>query len=283
MQRSPPDRAGSRRSPGKCGSVAKSARPAFREAEPVVEQPGAETEGDGQPRRRQPDRLAGVVGRQVRRALGRADRTGRLALGHPIRGRGPGLEQGDQLARESVVTSNAAKCSRSWAGVTMPAWCAPRNGVRRRGAGRCGAAAALRRAADARTRRPRRRRAATPAAGAGRRRRETSSADLRRVPRSAPSDRRGQLGQRLRQRVDRVGELLDLVGREVVVEREAVADALGVEQRLQVGERGRRASVASSGSLLSRIGGPPRSRPGRRRRWPGSPTGRCATSTPPRR
>ena len=31
-------------------------------------------------------------------------------------------------ARERVVTSNAAKCSRSWAGVTMPAWCSPRNG-----------------------------------------------------------------------------------------------------------------------------------------------------------
>ena len=26
------------------------------------------------------------------------------------------------------MTSNAAKCRRSWAGVTMPAWCAPRNG-----------------------------------------------------------------------------------------------------------------------------------------------------------
>ena len=31
-------------------------------------------------------------------------------------------------SRESVVTSNAAKCSRSCAGVTMPAWCAPWKG-----------------------------------------------------------------------------------------------------------------------------------------------------------
>ena len=31
-------------------------------------------------------------------------------------------------SRESVVTSKAAKCSRSWAGVTMPAWCAPSKG-----------------------------------------------------------------------------------------------------------------------------------------------------------
>jgi hypothetical protein len=29
-------------------------------------------------------------------------------------------------SRESVVTSNAAKCSRSCAGVTMPAWWVPR-------------------------------------------------------------------------------------------------------------------------------------------------------------
>jgi hypothetical protein len=27
--------------------------------------------------------------------------------------------------REEVVTSNAAKWSRSWAGVVMPAWCSP--------------------------------------------------------------------------------------------------------------------------------------------------------------
>ena len=28
-------------------------------------------------------------------------------------------------AREVAVTSNDAKCSRSWAGVTIPAWCSP--------------------------------------------------------------------------------------------------------------------------------------------------------------
>ena len=31
-------------------------------------------------------------------------------------------------SRDSVVTSKAAKCSRSWAGVVIPAWCAPSNG-----------------------------------------------------------------------------------------------------------------------------------------------------------
>ncbi len=33
-----------------------------------------------------------------------------------------------RAAREPVVTSNAAKWRRSWAGVTMPAWCVPRKG-----------------------------------------------------------------------------------------------------------------------------------------------------------
>ena len=31
-------------------------------------------------------------------------------------------------SRSLVRTSKVAKCSRSWAGVTMPAWCSPRNG-----------------------------------------------------------------------------------------------------------------------------------------------------------
>ncbi len=37
------------------------------------------------------------------------------------------LSSATSCARDPVVTSKAAKCSRSWAGVTMPAWCAPRN------------------------------------------------------------------------------------------------------------------------------------------------------------
>ena len=32
-------------------------------------------------------------------------------------------------SRLRVVTSNVAKCMRSWASVTMPAWCGPRNGT----------------------------------------------------------------------------------------------------------------------------------------------------------
>ena len=58
---------------------------------------GPEAEGDRQPARRQPDRLAGVVGRQVRGALDRADGAGRLAGGHPLGRLGPLLQQRDQL------------------------------------------------------------------------------------------------------------------------------------------------------------------------------------------
>ena len=61
------------------------------------EQPGAEAEGDRQPGRRQPDRLAGVVGRNVCRALGGPHRAGPLAARHPLGRLGPRLQQGDQL------------------------------------------------------------------------------------------------------------------------------------------------------------------------------------------
>ena len=62
-QRSPLLRAGSRLSAGKCGSSSSAAGPPVREAEPVVpsvEQDRPEPEGEGQPRRMQAERLAGV-------------------------------------------------------------------------------------------------------------------------------------------------------------------------------------------------------------------------------
>ena len=72
-QRSPSDRAGSRLSAGKCGSVRSAVGLPVGEAEAVLavvvaEQRRAEAEGDRQPGGRQPDRLAGVVGRQRRTA-----------------------------------------------------------------------------------------------------------------------------------------------------------------------------------------------------------------------
>ena len=70
--------------------------------------------------------------------------------------------------RSSVVTSKAAKCSRSWAGVRMPAWCRPWNGTtwRPRRARRPGRCRPLRRRRPARCR-PRHRaaRAGTPPNG----------------------------------------------------------------------------------------------------------------------
>ena len=68
----------------------------------------------------------------------------------------------------SLVRSNAAKCSRSCAGVAIPAWCAPWNGDRRRRG--VGASASPRERDDAAARRsadpaaPRRRREQAPAA-----------------------------------------------------------------------------------------------------------------------
>ena len=96
--------------------------PPVGEAEPVLavlvdEQRRPEAERDRQPGRRQPDRLAGVVGRQVVGALERADRVRRSRPGSSARrprSRPSAARPGRRAS--DVVTSNAAKCSRSWAG-----------------------------------------------------------------------------------------------------------------------------------------------------------------------
>ncbi len=72
------------------------------QAEPVVavlvdEQGRPEPEGQGEPRRGQADRLAGVVGRQVVGALDRPDRAGVPALRHPLGGQRPRLQQLDEV------------------------------------------------------------------------------------------------------------------------------------------------------------------------------------------
>ena len=61
-----------------------------------AEQRRPEAEGDRQPVRREPDRLAGVVGRGVGGALDRTDRARGLAGGHPLGRVRPLLEQGDE-------------------------------------------------------------------------------------------------------------------------------------------------------------------------------------------
>ena len=89
---------------------------------------GPEPEGDRQPAGGQADRLAGVVGRQVGwRPRSARPAPARLARGSSApRPRSTPSAARPARSRTSVVTSNAAKCSRSWAGVTMPAWCSPR-------------------------------------------------------------------------------------------------------------------------------------------------------------
>ena len=99
------------------------------EPEPVLaaaaEQARAEAEGDRQAGRRQPDRLAGVVGRRVVRARGRPDLAGVRPWVIRAAASVQSFSSPMSSSRESVVTSNAAKCRRSCAGVTMPAWWAP--------------------------------------------------------------------------------------------------------------------------------------------------------------
>ena len=104
------------------------------EAEPVDavgirEQARPEPERDREAARRQAERLAGVDRRRVVGAADGAALGDLEALGEARRGIRPlGEERDEPGAVERRATSNAAKCSRSWAGVTMPAWCAPKNG-----------------------------------------------------------------------------------------------------------------------------------------------------------
>ena len=244
------------------------------EAEPVLAVGVANSDGP-KPKvrvspRRQPERLAGVVRRWV---VGPS--TGPLArrpaLGHPRPRRGPGLQQRDQLGARRRWSR---RTPRSAAG-PGPAWrCRP--GARRGRGGRrrparppasgspCGGRAAptaTHRAAD----RPRRRRRRPGRAG------RRGVADIGQDSTAAVS-----LDSGSDERVDRVAELLDLVLAQLVVVRRS-RRPLGTCRAASAAPRTAVQLVsASSGSFCSTIGFSPRSRPGRRRRWPGSPTGRCA-------
>ena len=81
-QRSPPEIAGSRASPGNVRQVGQRGRARGRRgrtgpARRRPEQRRAEAEGEGEPRRRQAERLAGVVRRRLGHAADRADRARR--------------------------------------------------------------------------------------------------------------------------------------------------------------------------------------------------------------
>src|SRR6185437_4829130 len=131
-------------------------------------------------------------------------------------------------SRRSVVTSNAAKASRSWMSVVIPAWWAPWKGTV------CfGATAAL--VAQPASPTPAALMIPSPATPPSRRRR-----DSRPVNAGSMSDHhhRGDPGQRLGQRVDRIGQHAPLViGDPAVVD---VAVALPVLRQLvgHLGEAG---------------------------------------------
>ena len=238
--RAPPP-AGRRRTPARTGrrpsapgrgcrrrSAAASASAAGRRAASpkrslpsFLEQAGPEAERDGQPSRRQPEGLAGVLRRGDVRAVDGAELADVAALGHLGRGVGPRLQQRDEVVArlgghveggEVQAVLRGGDDARLVVAVELDA--------RRR------ARRARRRCCSPRERRPV---TATARAG-GTHARHVQEAAARQAH---SDDRRGQLGEGFAERVDRVGELLDLVGGELGVEHEAVAVPVLVEQCLQ--------------------------------------------------
>ena len=177
-------------------------------------------------------------------------------------------------SRLVVVTSKAAKCSRSWAGGDDPGL------VRSVEVDRAGGVGCLRLFAG-------QRRVSGVPGDAGRdrgSRRAEQAAAGDALPSSASflRDHSGDLADRLGQPVDDPAELL-LLRLGHVVGLEAVALAVLVDRRedgLEVGvQRGDERRVP----LPAGPDAAPGSRPANPRRWPGSPTGRCASSGPPHR
>ena len=210
----------------------------------VDEQRRPEAERDRQPGRRQTDRLAGVVGRQVVGAVERTDRSGGAAARHPLGGVGPRLQQLDQVLarRRRDVERREVQPVLGRGGDPGLVGAPERVGA----LGPLGPGLVRRRRRSARTRRRRARRRPR----LRRHRRRSGRVGRWSVRTWSAQHHGGELGQRLGQRVDGVGELLDLVLGEVVVVREAV----------------RRSSARRAGPGARRSG-PRARRPGR---------GRCA-------
>ena len=243
---------------------------------------GPEAEGD-----REPGRRGARSPRRCRRraVVGARAPVGRRPAGPPssaLRPRSTAGAAAPGRRGTAVVTSNAAKCSRSWAGVTMPAWCATVERVRRGHP----------------------RRAARPP---GRRAKPPIPAPTPRAPTpAAPSRRRRESGPRRTRRPVLRGR--HSVSAPVIFDSgsESASTALESSLALLLGHGGRRTrspphparywsrsvwsssnrlaiSSDSSGSLVSSSGCETFvARPAHRRRWPGSRRGRCATRCPPR-
>ena len=280
--RSPPERAGSRSSPGKCGRSRSASGLPVGQPEPVpalgvAEEAGSEAEGDRQPARR-PGRWPRRCRPAARRRRPRPVRPRRPAAPRVIRSAavGPGLEQRDQL--------------RAGAGGHVEGREVQPVLRRRDDAGLVLAAEGVRRV----PRRPayRRRRRRTPARdegagepGSGRTAAEQPPAGER--PRFAGQVRSSTAAVSCDSGSDRAltasASCLTSLGGQVVVGAEAVALAVRVEQLLQGVEPLVEGLLERGVVLLEHRLEAPRRPSSHRRRWPGSPTGRCATSTPPRR
>ena len=127
--RSPSLRAGSRSSPGKCGRSARAAGRVRRRTVRAVrsEQRRAEPDRQGEPRRRQVQRLAGVVRRRLGASADRTGGTDRETGRHPPRGLGPQPHQRDQLGRVGGHDVERREVHAVLRRVAMPAWCGPSN------------------------------------------------------------------------------------------------------------------------------------------------------------
>ena len=160
----------------------------------VREQRPPEPERDRQAGRRQAERLAGVVGRRVVRGR-RSAPTGPAAspASAAAASSSSRRSRSTSSSRDVVVTSNAAECSRSCAGVTMPAWCAPGNGyVRLPAAAARAAAGAPGSSCRRRSRRPPRARRARRRRAARRHAEERPARDAGAPGLAAPEARRGR-------------------------------------------------------------------------------------------
>ena len=221
MQRSPPDRAGSRSSPRNAGRSASAGGRCAPQAEPVVEERRPEAERERERRRRQPS--ASPVSGGGASGLPPTAPPGAASAPTVIRSaaRVQLCSRSTSAARSLVDTSSATKCSRSWAGVMIPAWCGPRKGI---GASRLAGAVAAGSLGRRRGRRARRIPAAEPdrdtrGRRAPRRRRGArggscrsragsrsppgpSARSRRRRSLGAGLDHAGHLGDRLRQGVE---------------------------------------------------------------------------------
>src|SRR5690349_4486904 len=237
--RSPPEMVGSSRSPGKCGRSASaggrlSAMP--KRSLPVASRnsvgpkPTVMVSPEGGSPSASPVSSGGASGMPPTAPISPASCPAVILAAAAVQS----FSRLTSRSRSLVTTSNATKCNRSWAGVTMPAWCSPVNGTAPATACDSSANASLTTAP------PTAAAPATPAtptpASAMARRRDTLLSDIARS--LLLRDDGGNLADGLRERVDRVGETLQVGLAEGVVQLPAVAVAVLAQRAFHVRELG---------------------------------------------